>query len=126
MGSRDSTNATTTNNTDKRLVTGESSIGISADDSSVTLNMLDGGIVNEALKTVQINDALGADGFNKLLAVAENLFNQGQNLIGQTQKSVADAYSQAQIDTKSTIDNRTIVVLGVAAAAVGVFALRKK
>lgn len=125
MGGKSSSNATTTNNIDKRIAV-ESGIGVSADNSAVTLNVLDGGIVNEALKTVQINDALGAEGFNKLLSVAENLFNRGENLIGQTQKSVADAYSQAQTDAKSTIDNRTIVVLGVAAAAVGIFALRKK
>mgnify|MGYP000694537713 CR=1 FL=1 len=125
MGGKSSSNATTTNNTDKRIAV-ESGVGVSADKSTVTLNVLDGGIVNEALKTVQINDVLGAEGFNKLLSVAENLFNRGENLIGQTQKSVADAYSQAQTDAKSTIDNKTIVVLGVAAAAVGIFALRKK
>lgn len=123
---KSSSNATTTTNTDKRLVTGEGSLGVSADNSSVTLNMLDGGIVSEALKTVQISDAISADGFGKLLNVAESLFNQGQNLIGQTQSAVAQAYSQAQTDSKSTIDNRTVIVLGVAAAAVGMFALRKK
>jgi ElaB/YqjD/DUF883 family membrane-anchored ribosome-binding protein len=123
---KSSSNAATTNNTDKRLVTGEGSLGVSADNSSVTLNMLDGGIVSEALKTVQISDAISADGFGKLLNVAESLFNQGQNLIGQTQSAVAQAYSQAQTDAKSTIDNRTVIVLGVAAAAVGIFALRKK
>lgn len=123
---KSSSNAATTNNTDKRLVTGEGSLGVSADNSSVTVNMLDGGIVSEALKTVQISDAISADGFGKLLNVAETLFNQGQNLIGQTQSAVAQAYSQAQTDAKSTIDNRTVIVLGVAAAAVGIFALRKK
>jgi len=123
---KSSSNAATTTNTDKRLVTGENSLGVSADNSSVTVNMLDGGIVSEALKTVQISDAISADGFGKLLNVAESLFNQGQNLIGQTQSAVAQAYSQAQTDAKSTIDNRTVIVLGVAAAAVGIFALRKK
>lgn len=123
---KSSSNAATTTNTDKRLVTGEGSLGVSADNSSVTVNMLDGEIVSEALKTVQISDAISADGFGKLLNVAESLFNQGQNLIGQTQSAVAQAYSQAQTDSKSTIDNRTVIVLGVAAAAVGMFALRKK
>lgn len=123
---KSSSNAATTTNTDKRLVTGENSLGVSADNSTVTVNTLDDGIVNEALKTVQISDAISADGFGKLLNVAESLFNQGQNLIGQTQSAVAQAYSQAQTDAKSTIDNRTVIVLGVAAAAVGIFALRKK
>ncbi len=125
MGSS-SSNASSTNNIDRRLVTGEGSLGVAGDGNTVTVNSLDEGIVTKALETVQVNDALGQEGFSKLLTVAENLFNQGQGLIGQTQAAVADAYSQAQTDAKSTIDNRTIVVLGVAAAAVGIFALRKK
>lgn len=125
MGSS-SSNASSTNNIDRRLVTGEGSLGVAGDSNVVTVNSLDEGIVTKALETVQVNDALGQEGFSKLLTVAENLFNQGQGLIGQTQAAVADAYSQAQTDAKSTIDNRTIVVLGVAAAAVGIFAIRKK
>ncbi|MGB4345318.1 MAG: hypothetical protein WBJ21_02860, partial [Burkholderiaceae bacterium] len=92
MGSSSSSSAPTTN-TDKRLVTGENSIGISSDNSNVTLNMLDGGIVNKALETVQLSDALSLAGFNKaletvqmsdaisgqgfdkLLTAAESLFN---------------------------------------------------
>ncbi len=125
MGSS-SSNASTTNNADKRVVTAAGSVGVSGDKNVITVNSLDEGIVTKALETVQVNDALGQEGFSKLLAVAENLFNKGEGLIGQTQAAVADAYSQAQTDAKSTIDNRTIVVLGVAAAAVGIFALRKK
>lgn len=125
MGSS-SSNASSTNNIDRRLVTGEGSLGVAGDSNVVTVNSLDEGIVTKALETVQVNDALGQEGFSKLLTVAQNLFNQGQGLIGQTQAAVADAYSQAQTDAKSTIDNRTIVVLGVAAAAVGIFAIRKK
>ncbi len=125
MGSS-SSNASSTNNIDRRLVTGEGSLGVAGDSNVVTVNSLDEGIVTKALETVQVNDALGQEGFSKLLTVAQNLFDQGQGLIGQTQAAVADAYSQAQTDAKSTIDNRTIVVLGVAAAAVGIFAIRKK
>ncbi len=107
--------------------------------------MLDGGIVSKALETVQLSDALSLAGFNKaletvqmsdaisgqgfdkLLTAAESLFNKGEKMIGQTQTAVLDAYQQAQDNTKSTIDNRTVIVLGVAAAAtVGIFALRKK
>lgn len=89
--------------------------------------MIDGGIVKAALDTVQVSDAISAETFNNLLKVAEGLFTGGERLIGQTQSAVADAYSQAQTDAKSSIDNRTIVVLGVAAAGVAAaFALRKK
>lgn len=126
MGSSSSSSAPTTN-TDKRLVTGQNSIGISSDNSNVTLQMLDGGIVSKALETVQLSDVVTGQGFDRLLTAAESLFNQGQKMIGQTQSAVQDAYQQAQDNTKSTIDNRTVIVLGVAAAAtVGIFALRKK
>lgn len=130
MGSS-SSNATSTTNTDRRIVNESgivttSDLSVKGNQNVVTVNSLDEGIVNKALDTVQINDALGAQGFNNLLSAADKLFTQGQNLIGQTQTAVADAYKTAQDSAKSTIDNRTVVVLGVAAAAVGIFALRKK
>ncbi len=92
----------------------------------VTINTLDGGIVQKALDTVQLNDALGADGFSKLLTAAEKLLEQGGGIIGQTQAAIADAYSKAESDSTNTIDNRTLIVLAVAAAAVGIFIIRKK
>lgn len=122
-GSR-SSSAQTTNNTDKRLAV-ESGIGVSADNSQVSVNVTDGGIVSRALQTVDLSNATNAEGFTQLLDAAENMFNTSEGLIGQTQKAVADAYSQAQTDKAGTIDNRTIIVLAVAGAA-AVFALRKK
>lgn len=73
--------------------------------------------VNRALGTVEMSNAAVGEGFTRLLDTAENLFTQGQGLIGQTQKAVADAYGQAQTDAKGTIDNRTITVLAVAGVA---------
>jgi hypothetical protein len=66
------------------------------------------------------------DGFSQLIGTAEKLFNEGQNLIGQTQKSFADAYAQAQTEAKGTIDNKTIMVIAVAGAAALAFASRRK
>ncbi len=125
MGSSSSTSSKT-DQIDRRIVN-ESGVANSGDSNSVTINALDGGIVKAALDTVQVSDALSAQSLDKLLQVAEGLFTGGERLIGQTQAAVADAYSQAQTDAKSTIDNRTIVVLGVAAAGVAAaYALRKK
>jgi hypothetical protein len=125
MGSSSSTTSKT-DQIDRRIVN-ESGVANSGDSNSVTINSLDGGIVKAALDTVQISDALSTESFNNLLKVAEGLFTGGERLIGQTQAAVADAYSMAQTDAKSTIDNRTIVVLGVAAAGVAAaYALRKK
>lgn len=121
--------------------------GITGDNSSITMNVTDGGLVSRALDSVDRSNAINGEGFNNLLdasttnfrtlvngnsdgfsqliGTAEKLFNQGQNLIGQTQKSVADAYSQAQTTAKGTIDNKTIIVLAVAGAAAIVMANRK-
>lgn len=125
MGSSSSTSSKT-EQIDRRIVN-ESGVANSGDSNSVVINSLDGGIVTKAFDTVQISDALSNESFNNLLKVAQGLFTGGERLIGQTQTAVADAYSQAQTDAKSTIDNRTIVVLGVAAAGVAAaYALRKK
>lgn len=71
------------------------------------------------------NDTLG-NGFDSLLSAAQTLWTNGEKLIGQTQQSVADAYSQAQTDAKGTIDNKTIMVIAVAGAAALAFASRRK
>jgi hypothetical protein len=82
--------------------------------------------VNKALATVEMNNAAVGQGFTQLLGAAESLFNRGESLIGQTQKSVADAYGMAQTDAKGTIDNRTITVLAVAGVAAAFLLSRGK
>lgn len=73
--------------------------------------------ISGALNSVNVNNATNAEGFAKLLDTAGSWFTQSQGLIGQTQKSVADAYAQAQTEAKGTIDNKTIMVIAVAAVA---------
>lgn len=108
---------TTTTNTDKRLAVGDGGAGISGDGSSIVIT--DSGIVSRALDSVDSASAVQAGTFDKLLDIS-------QQLIGTTQKSVADAYQQANTDAKGTIDNKTIIVLGVAAAAAIAFTKGKK
>jgi hypothetical protein len=101
---------------------------VSADNSTVGLTInnttTDAALFSRALNTVDLSNATNAEGFTQLLDAAGNLFDRGEGLIGQTQKSVADAFSQAQNDKAGTIDNRTIIVLAVAGAA-ALFAFRK-
>jgi hypothetical protein len=75
------------------------------------------GQVSRALETV---DSTLNDGFNRLLDISQGLFAYGGDLIDQTQQTVAGAYADAQNTAKGTIDNRTIIVLALAAA--GTFA----
>lgn len=139
-GDSSSSSSNTTNNYDKRVVT-QDGFGLSGDNNAVeltttnTTNILDGGVienafdfstktVGRALDSVEASNATLGDGYSALIEAADNLFDRGQSLIGQTQQAVADAYGQAQNDKGGTIDNRTIIVLAAVGAA-AVFALRK-
>lgn len=140
-GDSSSSSSNTTNNYDKRVVT-QDGFGLSGDNNAVSLtttnttNVLDAGAiksaftfsgdtVGRALDSVDTSNATLAEGYGALIEAADNLFDRGEGLIGQTQKAVADAYSLAQNDKAGTIDNRTIIVLA-AVGAVALFALRKK
>lgn len=129
MGGKSSSSASsqTTNNQDNRVAV-QDGIGLSASSGNVinvTTTTTDAAIVGRALQTVDMSNATLGEGFEGLLAAADNLFNRGESLIGQTQKSVADAYGQAQTNKAGTIDNRTIIVLGVA-GAVALYAINRK
>lgn len=153
MGGRSSSSsASTTNNQDNRVAV-QDGIGLSASSGNV-INITDGGVVDRGLDTVDlalvgtlgtvdraigtvdnviggaldsvnVANAINADSFTRLLDAAENLWDRGEGLIGQTQKAVADAYSQATSDKAGTIDNRTVIVLAVAGAAALAFANRR-
>lgn len=121
-----SSSSQTTNNVDKRLVV-DSGVGVTADNSTVNLSVqtTDAEIVSRALDTVDMNNATNQEGFSKLLDAADTLFQRGENLIGQTQQSVADAYTLAQTTKAGTIDNKTMIVLVIAGAAT-VYAINRK
>lgn len=122
-GNGGSTSAsTTTNNADKRNTVGTGGAGVSGDNNITTVT--DGGMVSRALDTVDINNAMLGGGLEMLLDNATKMFNTSQGLIGQTQKSVADAYSTAQTDKAGGIDQKTMIVLAVA-AAVAAFAFKR-
>jgi hypothetical protein len=131
-GGGDSSSSQATTNNDKRVAV-QDGIGISGDRNSITTTnvITDGGIVSRGLQTVDYttkrafdsidtSNALVGDGYNRLIAASEKMFDAGQSLIGQTQDRVADAWLNASTDGKGTIDNKTIVMLTVAAGAVAV------
>lgn len=123
-GGGSSSSSNTTNNADKRISAGAGGVGVSGDQSNVTIT--DSGIVTRALNSVDISNVLASDNFGKLMDSATKMFNTSEGLIGQTQKSVADAYSAASTDKAGAIDQKTMIVLGVAAAAVVIAVNNKK
>lgn len=115
--SSSSSNTTQTTNIDKRQVVDAGGIGVSSDSSTVTVNALDGDIVKAALDTVKAADATAGEGFSKLLDLAGKVFDTGANIVTKGQEMTNAAYQQAATEKAGTIDNKTIMVLGVAGAA---------
>lgn len=125
-GGGSSSSTTHTTNIDRRVAVGDGGIGVSGDRNSIVVS--DQGAISEAFKFATNANALNGQGFTKLLdassannkdflSAATKIFNDGQGLIGQTQKSVADAYTVAQTTKQGTIDNKTMIVLAVAGVA---------
>lgn len=111
--------ATTTNTTDKRQVV-DNGVGVSSDSSTVTVNVLDEGIVKAALDTVNMSDATNGEGFSQLLGLADKLFTGAGEVVSKTQDSALSqiaSVNSAANDKRGSIDQKTIAVLGVAAAA---------
>lgn len=123
-GGGSNSSSSTTTNIDQRLAVGDGGAGISGNNSSIVIT--DGGIVSRALDTVDVANATNADSFGALLEASTKLFDRGESLISQTQKSVADAYASAQNTKAGTIDNKTMIVFAVVAAGAFAFSRRAR
>jgi hypothetical protein len=108
-----SSNNVVNNALEANAATTEAAIRASQESARNSLTFADSQI-GRALETV---DATLGEGFGRLMDISENLFSAGGKLIDQTQQTVATAYMDAANTAKGTIDNRTMIVLGVAAAA---------
>lgn len=125
-GSSSSSSSSSTTNTDKRMVV-DQGIGISSDSSTVNVQALDGQIVSKALDTVAAADATAGAGFEKLLNLADGLFQAGGKLVDKvsdTSMAAVEAVNTAQNDSKGSIDQKTLVIM--AAAGLGAAYLLKK
>lgn len=124
-----------TYNYDQRVVADGGGIGLSGNSSTFNVNVLDGGVVNKAIDSLNtnfklVNDGAG-EGYASLLGLTERLFDksaaQQSSMASLVNKSVLDAYGQASGDAKGTIDNRTLITLAIAAAVVvGFVYMRRK
>jgi hypothetical protein len=119
-----SNQATTTNNTDKRIAS-SGGVTISAEGSNVNVQSVDKDIVNRAFDTVQISDAQNGEGFGKLLSLADKIISGGGELLTKGQDQVLQAAQSVQAEKAGSIDQKTIMILGVAAAAAFAMSRRK-
>lgn len=127
-GGSTSSVATTSNATDKRIAV-ESGIGISSDSSHISIQALDGDIVKQALETVQMTNAIGGDGFGKLLSLADKVLVGAGEMVAKTQDTTMAAINSvntAANDAKGSMDQKTVVMLAAVAAAVVIIPRMKK
>jgi hypothetical protein len=92
---------------------------------------LDAGVAKAALDYASNNDATVGAGFSSLLGWAKELStsntNSANNMVARFTDGVAQAYDTARNTTPGGIDNKTMVILGVAgAAAIGLMAMKGK
>lgn len=108
---------TTTQNWDNRIVT-ESGI-VAAGGSSIVANIesLDGEIVKKALDFAAEGSDDNSNNFAKLIEFGGELFGKGAAMLQTGQDTVLQAMQSAENDKRGAIDQKTVVVLGIAAAA---------
>lgn len=131
-----STTNTTTNNTDNRQVVSDNGMGFSnVHGSTINISQTDGGAVKGAVDMFALATAANTKDYGQLLNTSgdalKGMFTLVDNAASKSFSAaqVAQENARAMLDTaqsKGTLDNKTIAMLGVAAlAAVGLFAFRK-
>lgn len=115
-----STTNYTTNNTDKR-VANQSGL-VATEGSNITYTALDGDAINSAFEFASGANAVNGDGFEKLLGVTERLMTKSSDtattLSSRFQDNVMQAFETAKTAATGSIDQKTMILLAVAAAAV--------
>lgn len=90
------------------------------DNSTTNVTSVDPEIAKAAFDFAKASDAVNGDSFDRLVGMAEGLFERGENMIALTQDRVADAYAAAGaqvIDQAGRIDQKTMIVLAGLAVA---------
>lgn len=124
--SSSSSQATTTTNLDKRQVVDNGGLGVSSDSSTVTVNTLDNGAINQAIDLSKTGTTQAYTGLDHLLGFASEVLkleNNSQQLISQSAANVGDAYKTAQ---DMTSGNRMLVAGGLILAGIVALNAMKK
>lgn len=122
QSSSSASSANTTTNIDKRLVVGESAIGVSADGSNVNVNVLDGGAIGQsfgfaksALEGV-VSTAAASQG--NIMQIAGEALGQVAMANEHVVDKIAGAYSEAKAG-----EQKILVAVGVVAVVIVVVAV---
>lgn len=130
------TTTTTTQNTDNRQVVSDNGIGLSnSNNANITINHTDAGAMKAATSMFQMANDAGSKNYGALLNTSSDALKGMLEFASGTMSKGFDTAKTAQenavrmMDTaqsKGTIDNKTMIMLGLGAVAmVGLLAFRK-
>ena len=119
--SSSSNQSTTTQNTDARIANESGVIAQGGSTINYNVQSVDKDVAKAALDFATATNATNGDGFTKLLDTVDRLTTKtadtATTLSSRFQDNVMDAYSRAKADAAGGIDQKTMIVLGVTAAA---------
>lgn len=135
-----SSTSTATTNIDRRLAVDTGGVGVSTDNSTVNITMLDGGAleaaqsaIDRAFALIDAGDARQNESLDDLLKSASEVFMRGADIAETAMVQTKAAYDllldrgeQAAARESGQLDQRTITVLSIAAAGVAMVAFSKK
>jgi len=113
----DSTSTQTTSNADRRIVADGGSTALSTDNSTVTINTLDAGAIQNAFKFASDNQQETGKTLQSVLGVAADVFTKAAASVDSSAAVVSKAYdnAQGQGDTKTYIAAAALAVVAVVA-----------
>lgn len=123
--SSSSSTQTSTQNTDKRQVVDNQSVGVSSDSSTVNVTMTDQGALDKAMTMLGIGSEGILTSFDKVIGLADTLLKGSLTTVKDSNAVVSQAYETAQSTANGSIDQKTMMVLAGAAAAAFIFGRKK-
>lgn len=108
---------TTTQSFDNRIVTEEGIIATGGSSIVANIERMDGDIVKAALEFATNASDDNSVNFGKLIELGSDMFTRGATMLETGQQTVLQAMASAENDKRGAIDQKTVVVLGIAAAA---------
>lgn len=121
FGGSSSSSSSTTNQTDNRRVLGDGSI--SAENSTITVNALDGDVVNRALDSVDSGVMRALTFGGRALDYATESQAQAAGSLADQSKLIASAYEDAK--GRGALTDKIMIGAVLMAGLVAIFALKK-
>lgn len=108
---------TTTQSWDNRIVTESGVVATGGSSIVATIEHMDGDIVKAALDFAANASDDNSVNLGKLIDFGAELFTKGATMLQTGQDTVLSAMQSVENDKRGALDQKTVVVLGIAAAA---------